>query len=215
MIRSMVNSMVTFTKSAQTSLINGFSSNVKNRTLDVEVNRMVWVDMEMTGLNVGTDKIMEVACIITDEDLNIVAEGPDLIIHHPQNVLDNMNEWCKNQHGKSGLTEACLQSNLSLTQAEDKLLEFISDYVTEKVSPLAGNSVYMDRLFLRKYMPRLHEYLHYRIIDVSTVKELCRRWNLDVYRSAPKKGMSHRALSDIKESINELKHYKNNFFKQS
>ncbi|XP_008191053.1 oligoribonuclease, mitochondrial isoform X2 [Tribolium castaneum] len=169
--------------------------------------------MEMTGLDVATDKIMEVACIITDGDLNIIAEGPDLIIHHPQNILDKMNEWCKTHHSKSGLSEACLKSKISVEEAQDKLMDFVAEYVTEKVSPLAGNSVYMDRLFLRKYMPRLHEYLHYRIIDVSTVKELCRRWNPDVYKEAPKKAFSHRALSDIKESIEELKYYKSRFFK--
>lgn len=114
---------------------------------------------------------------------------------------------------QTGLTQACLDSNTTLAQAESILLEFISNYTTEKMSPLAGNSVYMDRLFILKYMPKVHDYLHYRIVDVSTVKELCRRWNPTVYSNTPKKDLSHRALSDIRESIEELKFYRNSFFK--
>ncbi|RZB39463.1 oligoribonuclease [Asbolus verrucosus] len=193
--------------------ISNYCSGNKTQNFDLEVNRMVWVDMEMTGLDIQTDKIMEVACIVTDSNLNIIAEGPNIVIHHPRNVLDNMSEWCKKQHAKTGLTEACLNSNVTLNEAENKLMAFVTKYVTENVSPLAGNSVYMDRLFLRKYMPRLDEYLHYRIIDVSTIKELCRRWNPNLYRDIPKKEFSHRALADIRESIDELKYYKNTFFK--
>ncbi|XP_044260031.1 probable oligoribonuclease [Tribolium madens] len=213
MIRSMANKMSFFVRNNPTPVVNGYSTVKNSPHFDLEGHRVVWVDMEMTGLDVATDKMMEVACIITDSDLNIIAEGPDLIIHHPQDILDNMNEWCKTHHSKSGLSEACLKSKISVQEAEDKIMEFVSQYVIEKISPLAGNSVYMDRLFLRKYMPRLHEYLHYRIIDVSTIKELCRRWNPDVYKEAPKKTFSHRALSDIKESIEELKYYKSSFFK--
>ncbi|KAK9881065.1 hypothetical protein WA026_014410 [Henosepilachna vigintioctopunctata] len=179
---------------------------------DVEMNRIVWIDMEMTGLDIDKDKIMEVACLITDSDLNIVAEGPNIIIHQPKEVLDNMNEWCKNQHGKTGLSEECAKSTTTIEEAEEKLLNFVEANVTEKVSPLAGNSVYMDRLFLRKFMKNVDDHLHYRIIDVSTIKEVCRRWNGEVYSSAPKKGYGHRALNDIRESIEELKYYKNNFF---
>lgn len=166
----------------------------------------------MTGLDIENDKIMEVACIVTDSDLNIVAEGPNIIIHQPSDILDNMVEWCTKQHGKTGLTEACLNSKVTIQQAESCLVDFVSEHVTENVSPLAGNSVYVDRLFLRKYMPRLEDYLHYRIIDVSTIKELCRRWNYELYKTIPKKDFQHRALQDIKESINELKFYKSNFF---
>ncbi|KAI4457332.1 oligoribonuclease mitochondrial [Holotrichia oblita] len=181
--------------------------------LDLEVNRLVWIDLEMTGLDVIKDKIMELACLITDSNLNIIAEAPRIVIQQPSIVLDNMNEWCIKQHGKSGLTEECRNSNITLATAEDTLLKFLKSHVTEKTSPIAGNSVYMDRMFLKMYMPNVNEYLHYRIIDVSSIKELCRRWNNDVYKRAPKKEFSHRALDDIKESVAELKYYKDNFFK--
>ncbi|XP_044756086.1 oligoribonuclease, mitochondrial isoform X4 [Coccinella septempunctata] len=181
--------------------------------LDLGMERIVWIDMEMTGLDIEKDKIMEVACLVTDSQLNIIAEGPDLVINQPKNILDNMNEWCKIQHGKTGLTEACLASSISIAEAEKKLLDFVKEYTTPKSCPLGGNSVYMDRLFLRKFMKNVDEHLHYRIIDVSTVKELCRRWNLEIYKSQPKKGFSHRASDDIKESIEELKFYKEHFFK--
>ncbi|GJQ69547.1 hypothetical protein Trydic_g6646 [Trypoxylus dichotomus] len=189
------------------------AKNMSTLPLDLEVNRIVWIDMEMTGLDVINDKIMEVACLVTDSDLNIVAEAPPIIIQQPSTILDNMNEWCKKQHGQSGLTEACRNSKNTFQNAEEMLLKFLKSHVTEKASPLAGNSVYMDRIFLQMHMPAVSEYLHYRIIDVSSLKELCRRWNIDVYQQAPKKEFSHRALDDIRESINELKYYKNNFFK--
>lgn len=185
----------------------------------------------MTGLDTEKDKILEVACLVTDTDLNIVAEGPDLIVHHPDSVLDSMSDWCVKMHGKvtlpssafpprfqplyfqTGLTEASRTSSTSLEEAEQCLLDFMSKHVTAKASPLAGNSVYMDRVFLQKFMPKVNNYLHYRIIDVSSVKELCRRWNGAVYKQAPRKLFSHRALADIHESVAELKHYKNHFFR--
>ncbi|XP_045468433.1 oligoribonuclease, mitochondrial isoform X2 [Harmonia axyridis] len=185
----------------------------KKPNLDLEVERIVWIDMEMTGLDIEKDKIMEVACLVTDSNLNIIAEGPDLIINHPKEVLDTMNDWCKTQHAKTGLTEACLKSQTSIADAEKILLDFVKEHTTSKCSPLGGNSVYMDRLFLKKFLKNVDEHLHYRIIDVSTVKELCRRWNLEVYKSTPKKDFSHRALNDIKESVGELKFYKERFFK--
>lgn len=166
----------------------------------------------MTGLDIERDTILEIACIITDSKLNIVAEGPNLIINTPEDKLNAMNEWCINQHGKTGLTEAAKNSSISLQQAEDNIMDFVQSHVMKSHSPLAGNSVYMDRLFLKKYMPKLDDYLHYRIIDTSTVKELCRRWNKEMYKTAPKKEYSHRALNDIRESISELKFYKENFF---
>ncbi|KAG5891956.1 hypothetical protein JTB14_002228 [Gonioctena quinquepunctata] len=189
------------------------SGNLSTTLLDIEANRIVWIDMEMTGLDIDKDKIMEIACLVTDSDLNIIAEGPDVIIQQPESILNNMNEWCIQQHGKTGLTEACLKSSTTLEEAENEILNFISKYVTEKLSPLAGNSVYMDRMFLLKNMPKIHNYLHYRIIDVSTVKEMCRRWNPNLYSIVPKKEYTHRALLDIKESVDELRFYKNNFFK--
>ncbi|XP_056644446.1 oligoribonuclease [Diorhabda sublineata] len=181
--------------------------------LDLGVNRIVWLDMEMTGLNHENDKIMEIACLVTDADLNTVAEGPDIIIHHTKETLDKMNDWCVKHHNKTGLVEACLNSKTDIKQAEDELLEFVQEHTIEKMSPIAGNSVYMDRIFLIKYMPKLNNYLHYRIIDVSTIKELCRRWNPSVFKQAPNKKFDHRALSDIRESVEELKFYKNHFLK--
>lgn len=167
----------------------------------------------MTGLSEEVDKILEVACLVTDSDLNIIAEGPNIIIHQPEEVLNSMNNWCKKQHAKTGLTEASIQSNVTVAQAERDIMKFLQKFVTEKASPLAGNSIYMDRLFLRKFMPTVDEYLHYRIIDVSSVKELCRRWNVDVYKCIPKKSFTHRALGDIKESVEEMKYYKKNLFR--
>ncbi|CAH0552802.1 unnamed protein product [Brassicogethes aeneus] len=190
-----------------------FSSETDKKKLDVINNRIVWIDMEMTGLDIESDKIMEVACLITDSELNIIAEGPELIIHQPKQILDNMNEWCVNQHGKTDLTEASLKSKISVQMAESSMLEFVKKHVAERSSPLAGNSVYMDRMFLKKFMPTLNEYLHYRIIDVSTLKEICRRWNPDLYKTVPKKEYQHRAVNDIKESVDELKFYKDNFLK--
>ncbi|CAG9856483.1 unnamed protein product [Phyllotreta striolata] len=207
---------IMFIKTKQNGLqtVRHFSSNSNvNPKLDLEVNRIIWIDMEMTGLEVDKDKIMEIACLVTDADLNVVAEGPDIIIHQPKTILDNMNSWCKKQHKKTGLTQACLDSTVGLEDAENEILKFIKEHTSEKMSPLAGNSVYMDRLFLLKYMPRINDYLHYRIIDVSTVKELCRRWNPKIFDNAPKKNFTHRALSDIKESVEELKFYKSTFFK--
>ncbi|KAL1501373.1 hypothetical protein ABEB36_006703 [Hypothenemus hampei] len=169
--------------------------------------------MEMTGLDIDKDQIMEIACIITDSKLNIVAESPNLIIHQPQAILSNMNDWCQKQHRKTGLVDACLNSQTSLKTAEEIILNFLKQHASPKISQLAGNSVYMDRYFLMKHMPQVHEYLHYRIIDVSSIKELCRIWNLSIYQQRPKKEFSHRALSDIKESVKELKWYKENLFK--
>ncbi|CAG9769624.1 unnamed protein product [Ceutorhynchus assimilis] len=181
--------------------------------LDFEMDRLIWIDMEMTGLNVDQDKIMEIACLVTDSNLNIIAEGPDLIIKQPKDILDNMNEWCIKQHRKTGLTEASLKSQTTLEEAENIILDFLKNHVTSNTCPLAGNSVYMDRFFLIKHMPKLNGYLHYRIVDVSTIKEICRRWNTSVFKGLPKKEFEHRALADIRESVAELKYYRENFFK--
>ncbi|XP_064595656.1 oligoribonuclease, mitochondrial-like isoform X1 [Liolophura sinensis] len=177
------------------------------------VNRLVWVDLEMSGLELERDQILEMACIVTDADLNIVAEAPDLIIHHPDSVLDAMGDWCKEHHGKSGLTEAVRQSNISLTSAEDQMVKFVTEHVPKGSCPLAGNSIHVDKEFLNRYMPRFMSHLHYRIVDVSTLKELCRRWYPDVYLRCPPKALSHRALDDIKESIAELQHYRKTMLK--
>ncbi|XP_045139375.1 oligoribonuclease, mitochondrial-like [Portunus trituberculatus] len=175
--------------------------------------RLVWVDLEMTGLDVSKEEIMEAAVIVTDSDLNIVAEGPNLVLKVEDKILDNMNDWCKEHHGKSGLTEACRKSTISLSAAEDQLLQFVANHTEKGKAPLAGNSVHADKKFLDKYMPKLMKHLHYRIVDVSTVKELCRRWYPEQFSMVPTKKVSHRALEDIKESIEELSYYKSSIFK--
>ncbi|XP_057677616.1 small fragment nuclease isoform X1 [Corythoichthys intestinalis] len=175
--------------------------------------KMVWVDLEMTGLDIENDKIIEMACIITDSNLNILAEGPNLIINQPDELLESMSEWCKEHHGKSGLTQAVRQSNVTLEQAENEFLSFVVQHTPPGQCPLAGNSVHADKRFLDKYMPKFMNHLHYRIIDVSTIKEICRRWFPVEYEMVPHKKAMHRALEDIRESINELKYYRASIFK--
>lgn len=175
--------------------------------------RLVWVDLEMSGLDINKEHILEMACLVTDADLNLLASGPNLIIHQPDEVLDGMGEWCTKQHGESGLTAAVRASEISLQQAEQQMLDFVKEYTKPGRAALAGNSVHADREFLKKYMPAFTEHLHYRIVDVSTVKELCRRWYPREFNEAPKKGLSHRALDDIQESIKELQYYRNTIFK--
>ena len=177
---------------------------------------MVWVDCEMTGLDVETDTLLEIAVIITDKDCNILAEGPEIAIKTRESLLNKMNPWCKEHHGSSGLTQKCKESEIDLESAEAQVLNFVKLHVPEsKVAPLAGNSIGQDAKFLSKYMPNLMNHLHYRVIDVSTVKELAKRWyEPSVLANAPKKKMSHRAVEDIKESIIELKYYKSTIFKQ-
>lgn len=177
--------------------------------------RMVWVDLEMTGLDIEKDQIIEMACIITDSDLNIIAEGPNVIIKQPDKLLDEMSEWCKEHHGKSGLTQAVRDSQITLEQAEYEFLSFIRQHTPPGQCPLAGNSVHADKKFLDKFMPQFMFHLHYRIIDVSTIKELSRRWFPEEYKMAPQKKASHRALDDIQESIKELQFYRANIFRES
>ncbi len=172
-------------------------------------NNLIWIDLEMTGLDPDKEKIIEIATLVTDSDLNILAEGPNLIISQAKEILDSMDEWNQNQHGKSGLIEEVIESNITEQAAEIETLDFISKYVGEKISPMCGNTVSHDRRFLSKYMPRLEAYFNYRHIDVSSFKEVAVRWmnEAQVYE---KKG-SHRALGDIKESVEELKFYKKIF----
>lgn len=176
-------------------------------------SRMVWMDLEMTGLDVKKDRILEISCLITDKDLSVVAECPTLVIHQPDNVLSSMAEWSIKQHGKTGLTDASKNSTLTTEEAERLLLEFLKSHIPEKSCPLAGNSIYMDRMFLNTYMPSLNDYIHYRMIDVSSIKELCRRWNPQVFSKQPDKLLAHRSLDDIKDSIEELKFYKQHLFR--
>lgn len=165
----------------------------------------------LSGLDINVNRVMQVAMLVTDANLNVISTDFNTMIHQSDEAIENMNEWCK--QNMQELAEESKKSQVSELQAEDMMLAFIKQYVTQpRLSPLAGNSIYMDRMFLRKYFPRVDEYLHYRIIDVSTVKELCGRWNKKAYTSAPQKKLEHRALEDIKESINELKHYKEKFF---
>lgn len=171
---------------------------------------LVWIDLEMTGLEPMRDTIIEIACIVTDNDLNVLAEGPNLAIHVEDAVLAGMDDWNKNQHGKSGLVERVRASQESLATSEAQTLAFIASHCGPKTSPLCGNSVWQDRRFLGLYMPKLEAYLHYRLIDVSTVKELATRW----FPALPKfpKGDDHLALADIRASIAELRYYREKLF---
>ena len=171
---------------------------------------LVWIDLEMTGLDPENERIIEIATIITDSNLTIVAEGPNLVINQPKELMDNMDEWNTKQHGNSGLIKSVLESSITEQAAEIETLEFISKYVGNKKSPMCGNTVSHDRRFLIEYMPELEAYFHYRHVDVSSVKELISRLMNDA-QTYEKKG-SHRAKDDIKESINELKLYKQMLF---
>jgi oligoribonuclease len=174
--------------------------------------RIVWVDLEMSGLDIDKEHILEMSCLVTDGDLNIIAEGPEVVIKQSDEILENMGEWCKNTHGKTGLTDAVRKSKIDLKTAENMMLDFVKQHVPKGVCPLAGNSIHADRLFLNKYMPTFLEHLHYRIIDVSSIKELCKRWYPNNKFFA--KYNVHRSLDDIKESIEELKHYRSTIFKK-
>jgi len=172
---------------------------------------LVWMDLEMTGLEPDVDTILEIATIITDGQLNTVAEGPNIVIHQTDAVLDAMGDWCKQHHGDSGLSAKVRASMISMLDAEQQTLDFIKQHVPQGTSPLCGNSIHQDRRFLVPYMPTLEAYLHYRNIDVSTVKELARRWYPT--SESPAKMGEHLALADVRESIEELKFYRKNIFK--
>ena len=172
---------------------------------------LVWLDLETTGLNVETRAIIEIATIITDKDLNVIAEGPDLVIRQPESTLGALDEWCRDQHGASGLLRASRQSTVSLEDAENQTLAFVKAHCPPRACPLAGNSICFDRRFLIRYMPRLEAHLNYRNVDVSTLKELCYRWRPGVMKTVVKES-THRALDDIRESIDELRHYREKLF---
>ena len=175
-------------------------------------NHLIWLDMEMTGLNPDTDRIIEVAMIITDSQLNVVAESPVIAVHQPDSVLDAMDDWNKNTHGKSGLIARVKASTVGEAEAEAQLLVFLEQYVPARKSPMCGNTIGQDRRFMARWMPKLEEHFHYRNLDVSTLKELCRRWRPEIAKGVVKKG-KHEALADILESIEELRYYREHFLK--
>ena len=173
---------------------------------------LVWVDMEMTGLEPDTDRIIEVAIVVTDMHLNVLAEGPVMVIHQSDATLDAMDSWNKGTHGRSGLIDKVKASTITEEQAEAELIAFMKQWVPAGKSPMCGNTIGQDRRFMVRYMPKLEAFFHYRNVDVSTLKELCRRWNPAVV-SGFKKAQKHTALADILESIEELKYYREHFIK--
>ena len=175
-------------------------------------NHLIWIDMEMTGLSPNTDRVIEVALVITDGNLETIAEAPVLVVHQPDSVLDGMDAWNKSTHGKSGLIDKVKASALDEAEVEAQMVEFLKEYVPAKISPMCGNSICQDRRFMASWMPKLEDYFHYRNLDVSTIKELAKRWKPDVVQGM-KKHNKHEALADIYESIAELRHYRENFFR--
>ncbi|MDO5506303.1 MAG: oligoribonuclease [Pseudoxanthomonas suwonensis] len=170
-------------------------------------NRLIWIDLEMTGLDTLHDSILEIATVITDADLNVLAEGPALAIAHPLSVLEGMDDWNRNQHGNSGLWDRVLSEGVSMEQAELRTLAFLQEWTAPNTSPMCGNSICQDRRFLARQMPQLERHFHYRHVDVSTVKELARRWAPHVLAGIGKEA-AHTALSDVRDSIDELRHYR-------
>ena len=171
---------------------------------------LIWIDLEMTGLVPEKDVIIEIATVVTDADLNVVAEGPSIAIHQSDDYLNNMDEWNTNQHSKSGLVKRVRESKITSKKAEKQTIDFLIEYVSPGVSPMCGNSICQDRRFLYNYMPNLEIFFHYRHIDVSTLKELAIRWKPKVISTSNKR-TKHLALSDVYDSINELKHYREHF----
>jgi oligoribonuclease len=173
---------------------------------------LIWVDMEMTGLDPDTDRIIEVAVVVTDAELNILAEGPVFAIHQPDEIMDGMDAWNKGTHGRSGLIERVKTSTVTEADAEAALIEFLKQYVPAGKSPMSGNTICQDRRFMARGMPKLEAFFHYRNLDVSTLKELCKRWKPEL-ASGFKKHQKHTALADILESVEELKYYREHFIK--
>jgi oligoribonuclease len=174
-------------------------------------DRLVWVDMEMSGLLPETDRILEIAMIVTDGDLNIVAEGPVLVVHQEDAVLDRMDAWNKGTHSKSGLIDKVKASTLTEAEVEAECLAFLKQHVKSSISPMCGNTIHQDRRFMNRYMPKLEAYFHYRNIDVSTIKELCKRWQPEIAKGFSKQ-QAHTALADIIESVEELRYYREKLF---
>ena len=176
-------------------------------------DELVWIDCEMTGLDLRSDRLIEIAALVTDADLNVLGEGVDVVIHTDDAALDNMVEVVAQMHKRSGLIEEVRASVVDLASAEEMVMDYIRDHVKNaKTAPLAGNSIATDRGFIARDMPTLDNFLHYRMIDVSSIKELCRRWYPRIYYGQPDKGLAHRALADIQESIKELRYYRSTAF---
>ncbi len=178
--------------------------------LMAKADNLVWIDLEMTGLDPEHDQILEIATIVTDGQLNFIAEGPVIAVHQSDAVLENMNEWCIKTHGETGLTQRVRESKIHQEEAEQMTLEFLRQHSDVGASPMCGNSIGQDRRFLNRYMPELHNFFHYRNVDVSTLKELARRWKPEILGQYTKKG-THLALEDIRESIEELRFYRQHF----
>ncbi|MEK9719488.1 MAG: oligoribonuclease [Quisquiliibacterium sp.] len=171
---------------------------------------LIWVDMEMTGLNPATDRVIEIAAVVTDGDLNLIAQGPAIAIHQPDAVLAGMDQWNTATHGRSGLTERVRGSNVTEALAEQMMIDFLRPLVPAGKSPMCGNSICQDRRFMARYLPRLESWFHYRNLDVSTLKELCKRWQPELARGFSKRS-AHTALADIVESIEEMRYYREHF----
>ena len=189
-----------------------FLPSVVSEIMAQNQNYLIWLDMEMTGLNPDSDRIIEIAMVVTDGDLNTIAEAPVLVVHQPDSILDGMDNWNKSTHGKSGLIDKVKASKLAEIDVEQQCLEFLKEYVPVRTSPMCGNSICQDRRFMARWMPQLEAYFHYRNLDVSTLKELAKRWKPEVAQGVTKHG-KHEALADIYESINELKHYREHFIR--
>ena len=193
------------------NLTNIFSLVIIKLIMNKKTN-LIWIDLEMTGLIPESDVIIEIATVVTDANLNVIEEGPSLAIHQNSDLLDGMDDWNTNQHNQSGLVQRVIESKVSTAEAESQTLDFLIKYVDQGASPMCGNSICQDRRFLYNYMPKLEKFFHYRHIDVSTLKELAVRWKPSIISSTYKKSR-HLALSDVYDSIDELKHYKEHFIK--
>ena len=177
---------------------------------------LAWMDLEMTGLDPDSDVIVEIATLVTDDDLTIVAEGPELVVHQPPEVLDRMGDFVRTMHTRSGLLDAITASSTTLAEASEATMAFLQEHIPEaRTVPLCGNSIGTDRRFLLRWLPEIEEFLHYRSVDVSTIKELARRWHPEAIKSAPEKAGGHRAMDDIRESVAELRHYRTALFPTS
>lgn len=186
------------------------ASNSSTENNGTDQNNLIWLDMEMSGLLPDTDRILELAAVVTDAELNVLAESPVLVIHQSDAVLDGMDAWNKGTHGRSGLIDKVKASTLTEAEASTQMIAFLKQYVPAGKSPMCGNSICQDRRFMARYMPELESYFHYRNLDVSVFKELARRWKPEIY-SGFKKASRHEALADIYESIDELKYYREHF----